>query len=236
MLHLSGAALGLGCNACVACCMPSVITDSPMTFACCCRFTMAIQGIMLSIAFTMAAFLVRSLYPDQEESQLGWLIGLLVSTTCHHCVSCVCAQPHGEANQVGSPEQSDLVTFKASECMHESEGCYFLGVNSLLSLAISSGWYAWRLLQPFVAFSESEMFIGQSCKLPAGLCGRLLRTLHALSGKNLEDHIVKRCTAWCRACSAELLVAYLSRAGLANWRHAPACCRLIHADACIFAC
>ncbi len=41
---------------------------------------MAIQGIMLSIAFTMAAFLVRSLYPDREESQLGWLIGLLV---CH---------------------------------------------------------------------------------------------------------------------------------------------------------
>ena len=40
---------------------------------------MAIQGIMLSIAFTMAAFLVRSLYPDQEESQLGWLIGLLVT-------------------------------------------------------------------------------------------------------------------------------------------------------------
>ncbi|KAK9841096.1 hypothetical protein WJX84_001528 [Apatococcus fuscideae] len=43
-------------------------------------FTMAIQGIMLSIAFTMAAFLVRSLYPNREEGQLGWLIGLLAAT------------------------------------------------------------------------------------------------------------------------------------------------------------
>ena len=45
-----------------------------------CRFTMTIQGIILSIAYAMAVFMIRSLYPDEREATLGKLTGILVRT------------------------------------------------------------------------------------------------------------------------------------------------------------
>ena len=39
---------------------------------------MTIQGIILSIAYAMAAFMIRSLYPNEGEATIGRLTGLLV--------------------------------------------------------------------------------------------------------------------------------------------------------------
>ena len=39
---------------------------------------MTIQGIILSIAYAMAAFMIRSLYPHEGEATIGRLTGLLV--------------------------------------------------------------------------------------------------------------------------------------------------------------
>lgn len=72
---------------------PMMDESRSCSFLACCRFTMTIQGIILSIAYAMAAFMIRSLYPNEGEATIGRLTGLLVKL-------CPSEKPEGFAERL----------------------------------------------------------------------------------------------------------------------------------------